>query len=126
MKVRAILVLALTGLLLPWVVSVAADQESKQIKEQEKAKVQQQVEEKRMMYGWELMTVEERAKHRAKMQSFTTQEEREAYRRQHHERMQARAKEKGVTLPDKPRQWGNRGAGGGGGAGPGGGGGKNR
>ena len=54
------------------------------------------------MYGYQLMTEQERAEHRATMRSFNTEAEREAYRRQHHEMMQERAKAQGVTLPDEP------------------------
>lgn len=54
------------------------------------------------VYGWQLMTEQERMEHREKMKSLKTREEREAYRLEHHMRMQERAKEKGVTLPDKP------------------------
>ena len=58
------------------------------------------------MYGYQLMTEQERAEHRAKMRSFNTEAEREAYRRQHHEMMQERARTQGVTLPDEPMQRG--------------------
>ena len=79
---------------------------------------QMQAQDK-MMYGWQLMTVEERAKHRAKMQSLNTKEEREAYRLEHHKLMQARAKERGITLPEQPMPHGGGGPGGrGGGGGP--------
>ena len=54
------------------------------------------------MYGYQLMTEQERAEHRATMRSFNNEAEREAYRRQHHEMMQERAKAQGVTLPDEP------------------------
>ena len=54
------------------------------------------------MYGYQLMTEQERAEHRATMRSFNTEAEREAYRRQHHEMMQQRAQAQGVTLPDEP------------------------
>ena len=59
-------------------------------------------EEGKTVYGWQLMTEQERTEHRAKMQGFNTAEEREAYRREHHQRMQARAKEQGMKLPDEP------------------------
>ena len=59
-------------------------------------------EEGKTVYGWQLMTESERAEHRAKMRSLNTEEEREAYRQAHHKRMQARAKEQGVSLPDEP------------------------
>lgn len=77
------------------------------------------------VYGWQLMTQEERAEHRRKMQSFNSFEEREAYRLEHHQRMQERAKERGVTLPDAPtprgKGMGPKGQGMGPGMGPGGG-----
>ena len=58
------------------------------------------------IYGWQLMTKQERIEHRKKMRSFTSEQEREAYRQEHHKKMQARAKEQGVTLPYKPQQMG--------------------
>ena len=71
-------------------------------------------------YGWQLMTEQERMEHRAKMRSFKTEQEREAYRREHHKRMQERAREKGVTLPDEPQPRGKgMGKSGGGGQGMG-------
>lgn len=54
------------------------------------------------IYGYQLMTEQERAEHRAKMQSFQTEQEREAYRQEHHKMMQERAKAQGITLPDEP------------------------
>ena len=54
-------------------------------------------------YGWNLMTPEEREEHRNKMRSLKTEQEREQFRIEHHKKMQERAKEKGVTLPDQPR-----------------------
>ena len=72
--------------------------------------------EQEMVYGWQLMTPEERTEYRAKMQSLKTEQEREAYRREHHALMQERAKEKGVALPDEPQP---RGKGMGRGSGPG-------
>ncbi len=78
------------------------------------------------MYGSQLMTQQERQEHREKMQSMKTKEERERYRMEHHKKMQKRAKQQGVTLPDKPPASGSRkmdGSGSGGGWGSGGGGG---
>lgn len=57
--------------------------------------------EEEAVYGWQLMTSQELAEHRAKMRSFNTEREREAYRQQHHERMQAGAKERDMALPDQ-------------------------
>jgi hypothetical protein len=52
--------------------------------------------------GRQLMTQEEWAEHQQKMRTMTAQE-REQYRQEIHARMQERAKEKGITLPDTPR-----------------------
>lgn len=79
------------------------------------------------VYGWQLMSEQERTEHRAMMRSMKTEEEREAYRREHHARMQERAKQQGVTLPEGPEPRGKgmgRGMGSGGGMGPGRGGGR--
>jgi len=69
-----------------------------------------------VLYGSQLMTPAERAEYRSKMRSLKTQEERDAFRAEHHKMMQARAKERGVTLPDMPP---GRGMGKGSGAGKG-------
>ena len=52
-------------------------------------------------YGWQLMDPQERAAHRAAVQTLPYAE-REAYRTQHHEQMKQRAAAKGLTLPDRP------------------------
>lgn len=52
--------------------------------------------------GRELMTEEERRRHRHEMRSKTTEEERERVRREEHEEMKERARERGVELPDDP------------------------
>ena len=70
------------------------------------------------IYGSQLMTNQERIEHRNKLLAAKTAEEREQVRLQHHEQMQLRAKEKGVTLPDAPpAQGGGQGRGMGGGMG---------
>jgi len=81
----------------------------------------QQVKQQEQVYGSQLMTQEERMAFRAKMRSAKTQEEREKIRAEHHEQMKARAKERGVTLPDAPPAMGGGMGPGGGGMGPGGG-----
>jgi hypothetical protein len=83
--------------------------------EETQAKQQEQV------YGYELMTEQERAEHRTRMRAFKTEQEREQFRLEHHKKMQERAKERGVTLPDEPMPRG-KGMGGGQGGGMGGGG----
>ena len=52
------------------------------------------------IYGSQLMTQEERAAHRAQMQSAKTSAERERVRIEHQTAMQTRAKERGISLPD--------------------------
>ena len=53
--------------------------------------------------GWKLMSVEERAAHSGKMRAAKTYDECKALQAEHHQAMEVRAKEKGVTLP-APRQ----------------------
>ena len=64
------------------------------------------------IYGSQLMTQQERVEYRTQMRAMKTQEERDTFRLQHHQKMQVRAQEKGMTLPDAPPA-------GGGGMGPG-------
>lgn len=76
------------------------------------------------IYGSQLMTAQERDEHRNRMRAAKTEQERERIRAEHHEQMKARAKERGVTLPDQPPagRGPGMGPGSGGGMGPGGGG----
>jgi len=102
--------------------------------EQERSQMQTQIEqqEQEQIYGSQLMTQEEMTEHRTKMRSLKTNEERQAYRLEHHKMMQERAREQGITLPDEPPAMGGgmgMGSGGGGmgmGGGMGSGGGRNR
>lgn len=68
------------------------------------------VQAEEFVYGRQLMTEQEMAQHRAQMRSLKTEQAREAYRLEQHKRMQLRAQERGVTLPDEPGPYG-RGAG---------------
>ena len=80
-----------------------------------------QAREQERIFGYELMTEQERAEHRTRMRAFKTEKEREQFRLEHHKKMQERAKERGVTLPDEPMpRGGGRGGGKGGGMGGGG------
>jgi hypothetical protein len=85
---------------------------------------QAQTQDREQIYGYELMTREERAEYQTRMRAAKTQEEREQIRLEHHKQMQERAKAQGKTLPDMPPAGmgpGSRmGPGGGGGMGPGG------
>ncbi|OIP18803.1 MAG: hypothetical protein AUK53_00800 [Betaproteobacteria bacterium CG2_30_59_46] len=94
---------------------VGEEPAQKQVKQQEQQEQQEQV------YGSQLMTQEERVAYRARMRGAKTPEEREKIRAEHHEQMRARAKERGVTLPDMPPAMGGGMGSGGGGMGPGGG-----
>lgn len=86
-------------------VSIAADQAPAQQKTQDKA------QKPELIYGSQLMTRQERAEYHAKMRSLKTNEEREAFQMEHHQKMQERAKAKGKTLSDMPSAQGD-GAGG--------------
>lgn len=63
---------------------------------------QTQTQTRERIYGSALMTPQERNEYLRRMRELKTQEEREQFRKEHHEKMQARAKERGVTLPDDP------------------------
>ena len=54
------------------------------------------------IYASHLMSEREREEHRSKMRSMKTEQERDAYRLEHHKLMQERAKAKGITLPEEP------------------------
>lgn len=113
MKRQRVLVWALAGaILLAGGVALAADQVRSQVQTQ----TQEQV------YGSQMMTPQELADHRAKMRAAKTVEERERIRKENHDRMQERAKERGVTLPEEAPMGGAGMGPGGGGMGPGGGG----
>ena len=86
----------------------------------EPAKEKTQVQTQEQVYGSQLMTPEEQTAYRAKMRATKTTEEREQLRKEHHEQMKQRAKERGVTLPDEPPARGSGMGQGGGGMGPGG------
>lgn len=83
-----------TALFLFYGFSVAADNPPAQ----EKTQTQKQEQ----VYGSQLMTPQERKEFHAKMRAAKTAEQREQIRKEHHERMKERAKERGVTLPDEP------------------------
>lgn len=56
----------------------------------------------RDIYGYQLMTREERDQFRAQMRAAATAEEQNQLRAEHHAKMQERAKSRGMTLPDQP------------------------
>ncbi len=54
------------------------------------------------IYGWQLMTLEEREAFRERLRSARTAEERDRLRLENHAAMQERARERGVTLRPAP------------------------
>jgi sensor c-di-GMP phosphodiesterase-like protein len=102
----------LATVVMPFHIAVAADQSS----------TQSQAQTQSQIYGSQLMTNQERTTYHNEMRKAKSEQEREQIRNQHHEQMQIRAKERGVTLPDMPpAMGGGMGPGMGGGMGPGGG-----
>lgn len=97
----------------------AADQERTQTKTQSQMPTRMQTDDTEQIYGSQIMTEQERAEHRAEMRTAKTPEEREQIRNEHYKQMSARAKERGITLPEDPPMAGRddawAGAGGGGG-----------
>jgi len=63
-----------------------------------------QAQERDRVYGSELMTPQERNEYHARMRSLNTEQEREAFRLEHHKRMQERANAQGKALYDMPPQ----------------------
>ena len=63
------------------------------------------------IYGWQLMSEQERNEYRKQMRTMATEEEREQLRIQHHKKMQERAKSMGKSLPDEPQQRMKKGSG---------------
>lgn len=90
---QTMLLTAITGMMALASVSVSAVEPTQ-------AQTARQTQEQ--VYGSQLMTKQERTEYRAKMRSLKTQDERDAFRLEHHTLMQERATAKGVTLPNTP------------------------
>ena len=54
------------------------------------------------IYGTTMMKRQERTEHRNKLRAMTTDEERDAYLLEHKQKMQERAKQRGLRLPGMP------------------------
>lgn len=91
-KLQALAALFVTGLLFG---SAHAD-------DQDRLQTRDQLQSKDQIYGSQLMTQQERNEYRAQMRAAKTAEERERIRHEHHEQMQKRARERGITLPAEP------------------------
>lgn len=90
-----------------------------QLRGTDQARGTNQQKDRNTIYGSQLMTPAERSTYRKQMRSLKTDQERKAFRKQHHEQMQKRAAERGMSLPDMPPQSGGMGPGGGMGQGSG-------
>ena len=58
------------------------------------------------VYGSQLMTQQERTEFQQRMRNAKSDAERQKIRNEHHKKMQIKAKEQGITLPDKPKKSG--------------------
>jgi hypothetical protein len=84
-------------------VAVAASaQIADQARDQTRTAQQTQTQDQERVYGSELMTPQERSEYHNRMRVLKTEQEREAFRLEHHKLMQERAKAQGKTLPDMP------------------------
>jgi hypothetical protein len=109
MTMRSIATLA--GLLLAQAILVTgtfarADEQGvpQQERTRQEARTQQQI------YGYDLMTEQERSQYRQQMNSLQTEQERAEFRARHHEEMRKRAEQQGKSLPDKvPEHAGHKG-----------------
>src|SRR5512146_1594001 len=82
--------------------SLYAPQAAAQDQTKQRTQVQQEQQTRERIYGYQLMTPQERNDYRNRMRNARSEQEREQIRNENHTRMQERAKEKGVTLPDSP------------------------
>jgi len=69
---------------------------------QEQIRSRDTLQQQENVYGWQMMSEQERHEHQQQMSEMKTEPEREAFRKQHHEKMQERARQQGLTLPDSP------------------------
>lgn len=122
---------ALAGAMAIFAVTTFAQQNTEQTQQKDQAQTQaeKQKQARDRIYGSQLMTRKEREEYHARMRELKTDQERQQFRQEHHQKMQARAKEQGKSLPDMhPMEPGHMAPGGGmgpgGGAAPGGGKGK--
>lgn len=78
------------------------DPAADQVQTQTQARTDQRLKIRdREIFGRQMMTPQERAEFRQRMQAAKTVEERERIRAEHHEQMVLRAKERGIQLPEE-------------------------
>lgn len=80
------------------------DRDKDQDGDRDQDRDQDRIRDRDTIYGYDLMTEEERIAYRNQMRSLATEREREQFRMEHHERMKERAKARGVEIPDEPMQ----------------------
>lgn len=94
---HTLIISALAGVLsLSTGYALAADQDRLQDRDQDRLHTQDTI------YGSQLMTQQERAEYRTKLNGAKSAGQREQIRNEHHQRMQERAKSRGLRLPDSP------------------------
>ncbi|ANA39616.1 hypothetical protein [Geobacter anodireducens] len=96
------LIVAVVGGALSLSAGVAPATDQERVRERIKENVRTEAKEQERIYGSQLMTKKERAEYRARVHAAKTAEERDKIRKEHHERMKERARERGLTLPDEP------------------------
>lgn len=95
MKKRIIMASAMAALMsLPAGLALSADQQPQESKTR--------TENQGQIYGSQLMTQQERLEYRERMRAAQSEEERQQIRNEHHQTMQERARERGLTLPESP------------------------
>lgn len=82
------------------------DRDKDQDKDQDRDRDRLRDRDRDQIYGYDLMTEQERIAYRNQMRTLATEQEREAFRKQHHALMQQRARERGVKIPDEPGSMG--------------------
>jgi len=96
--------IAASTLLLASLAGQAPAQTSPQQRPQAPIETRTQTEAEARIYGSQLMTPQERNEYQDRMRQLNTEQEREAFRMDHQQRMDARAREQGLTLPLEPRK----------------------
>ena len=84
------------------------DQDQDRDRDKDQSRTQDALQSGERMFGWQLMTEAERNSYREQMRALRTEQEREQFRKTHHQQMLERAKAQGVTFPPEPRPQQNR------------------
>ncbi|AOY90230.1 hypothetical protein BKP64_09650 [Marinobacter salinus] len=90
------------ALMLPVAPSYAADQDQDRDQTQMQDQTRLKDRDGYPVYGYGMMTEQERAEFRERMRSMDSMAERQAYREQHHQRMVERARARGIDIENLP------------------------